>query len=418
MSELVEEAPGFVGASRMLLHGRVVPLGAGGGVVIETGRIAALTGVSGSPDPRPEGVAAHEYPGGTLLPGFVDSHVHACLVHGEDVTCSSGDESLEESIESGRLAAGAMLRSGVTAARDLGRRATAAQRLRDQLSVATGPLLEVAGRPITVSGGHFAAFGLNVSGPKQCRAAVDELVDEGVDLIKVMLTGGMLTPGTSIGEAQLDLAELGAIVDRAHQLGRRVAAHAHGTAGIAIAVAAGVDTIEHCSWLDRGRVPGTGRQAPRRADRRAGPGRGHRRPDAVRARGHRRRSRTRRRAHPIPTVSPPYGAAWRLAAGLRQAGVRVALGSDSFFGQFSDHRDLFYRAEAMVNLGGWDPVEVLELITKGGAAALGRTRERGVLARDMLADLVVVDGNPATDITVLRKVRAVYRAGRLVAGGG
>jgi imidazolonepropionase-like amidohydrolase len=357
----------------------------------------------------------HDYPGGTLLPGLVDAHVHTCLAHGEDVTSARDPDSLEESVERGRVAAQAMLAAGITAARDLGCRATSAQRLRDGLSPTEDVFLEVAGRPITVPGGHFAAFGLNVSGPQQCRAAVDELVDEGSDLIKVMLTGGTLTPGTSLGEAQFDLEELRAIVDRAHQLGRRVAAHAHGTAGIEIAVAAGVDTVEHCSWLDRAGRPGPveiglvemmaeqGQVVVIAAPMPSGLVD----TDADRARG-------AGAAQPERVAS--LRRAWRLAAGLRRAGVTVALGSDSFFGQFSDHRDLLYRAEAMVSLGAWEPLEVLDLITRGGAAALGRTRECGHLARETLADLVVVDGNPGTDIEALRRVRAVYRAGSLVAG--
>jgi imidazolonepropionase-like amidohydrolase len=108
--------------------------------------------------------------------------------------------------------------------------------------------------------------------------------------------------------------------------------------------------------------------------------------------------------------------AWRNAAQLRQMGVQVALGSDSLFGQFSDSRDLIYRAEAMVTTGGWEPIEVLQLLTEGGAAALGKKGEVGRMAVGATADLVVVEGDPGLDVTALRRVLAVYRAGRLVAG--
>ncbi len=97
-------------------------------------------------------------------------------------------------------------------------------------------------------------------------------------------------------------------------------------------------------------------------------------------------------------------------------GVRVALGSDSLFGQFSDARDLIYRAEAMVATGAWTAIEVLQLVTEGGAAALGKTGEVGCLGARAAADLLVVEGDPSVDTTALRRVLAVYRAGRLVAG--
>jgi imidazolonepropionase-like amidohydrolase len=97
-------------------------------------------------------------------------------------------------------------------------------------------------------------------------------------------------------------------------------------------------------------------------------------------------------------------------------GVRIALGSDSLFGQFSDSRDLIYRAEAMVATGAWDTSGVLQLVTEGGAAALGKTGEVGCLGVGATADLLVVEGDPSVDTTALRRVLAVYRAGRLVSG--
>lgn len=193
----------------------------------------------------------------------------------------------------------------------------------------------------------------------------------------------------------------------------RVAAHAHGTAGIELAVAARVDTIEHCSWLDREGNPGPVPQnlAEEIAELGqviviAGPmpsGIVDTEADLARSAG----DPDQRRVGSLLR-------AWRNAAQLRKMGVQIALGSDSLFGQFSDCRDLVYRAEAMVAIGGWEPSEVLQLLTEAGAATLGKTGEIGCLAVGAEADLVVVEGDPSVDVGALRRVVAVYRAGRLV----
>ena len=405
--------PGFVGASGVLLDGQLVRA-RGTGVLIENGLITAAGANTGPSAAEARGGFVHDYPGATLLPGLIDAHTHICMAHGEDLTGVPDSELLEASVETGRKAAAAMLAAGVTTARDLGCRGQSAQQVRDDLS-ATGPTLVVSGRPITAWRGHFASFGLTLSGASAARRAVDTLSAEGADLIKVILTGGMLTPGTAVGIAQFDLEEVRALTERAHERGMRVAAHAHGTAGIELAVAAGVDTIEHCSWLERDGSPGQVRDALAEtiATRGqvvviAGP-----MPSGL---ADTESELGRSRTAPDPVRVASVLRAWRNAAQLRAMGVQVALGSDSLFGQFSDSRDLIYRAEAIVARGGWAPREVLELVTEGGAAALGRTGVLGRLCVGATADLLVVEGDPTVDITALRRVLAVYRSGRLVAG--
>ena len=406
--------PSLLGASGILLDGRVVR-NRGVGVVIERGRITGLTGIADSSGAEPPVGWVHEYAGATLLPGLIDAHTHICLAHGEDLTRVLDEELLEASTEIGRTAAAAILAAGVTTARDLGCRGQSAQRVREDVGDATGPALVVSGRPVTASGGHFAAFGLTVKGAAEARRAVDQLVAEGSDLVKVILTGGTLTPGSAIGIPQFDLEEVRALTDRAHHHGLRVAAHAHGTAGIELAIAARVDTIEHCSWLDRvgnpGPVPGPLVEAIAAQDQVvviAGPipsGLVDTEADLGRSTD-----------APDPGRVASVLRAWRNGAQLRRMGVRIALGSDSLFGQFSDSRDLIYRAEAMVATGAWDASEVLQLVTEGGAAALGKTGEVGCLGVGATADLLVVEGDPSVDTTALRRVLAVYRAGRLVSG--
>lgn len=383
------------------------------GVLIGGGEITRLLGRG---EQTAAGAPLHHYRGATVLPGLVDAHLHACLVEGEDLGREPSDELLATSLASGRRAAAGMLAAGVTTARDLGGRGRTALCLRDELCAAGSLRLDVAGRPITAPRGHFASFGLAVRGVPALKAAVRRLVDEGVDVIKVMVTGGNLTPGSDVGAAQFELEEVRALTDQAHALGRRVAAHAHGTAGITLAVSAGVDTIEHCSWLLPGGAPGE--------------------PVAALVAEMARQNQVVVVAGPlalglaatnsvggVPTApADPAGLArlkraWGNARRLRDAGVCVALGTDSLFGQFADDADLAYRLEAMVRHGGFAPHEALELVGAGAAAALGRADEIGRLASGASADLLVVDGDPVADITALRRVRAVYRGGRLVAGG-
>ncbi|MCU1489559.1 MAG: amidohydrolase [Acidimicrobiaceae bacterium] len=401
----------YVGADRLLVSGRPEPNAAG--VLLGGGDIVAVIGRDERPSTAPDGLV-HHYEGATLLPGLIDAHVHLCLVLGEDLTREPDEALVASSVAAGRRAAAGMLASGVTSARDLGGRTRSAQVLRDALEPGSGPSLSVAGRPVTAPGGHFAAFGLAVRGPRAMREAVDQLAGEGADLVKVMLTGGNLTPGSAPGRAQFELAEVEALTERARARNLRVAAHAHGTVGIELAVRAGVDTIEHCSFLADDGAPGELDTRLVEAMVRAGQvvvvaaplpaGLAGKAAETL-AGGPSDGERTERLLR-----------AWANARRLVEAGVRVGLGSDSMFGQFADDADLAYRAEAMVVHGGWEPAAVVELMTQGSSAALGASERLGRLRAGSRADLLVVDGDPSRDIGDLRRVRAVYRAGRLVHG--
>lgn len=394
----------LVAARRLFVGAGVVP---GRGVLVNGASIERVV-TEGQPLQLDSQVVVDDFATATVLPGLIDAHSHLCLAHGEDLHQAVDSELVQRSYEWGRRVARQLVRAGVTTARDLGCRADSAQRLRDSLGVHDLDLV-VSGQPITTPSGHFSSFGLNVRGIDAARRAVERLADEGADLVKVMATGGMLTPGTEPGRAQFTFQELQAVVARAHALGLRVAAHAHGIAGVALSVAVEVDTIEHCSWLNDDGSPGmpdielVGRivdaeqtiviAAPLPAGSIEADGDGS------------------KDTHGSDSQLEPLRRSWRNMMLLRREGVRVALGTDSIFGQFPDHKDLQYRAEAMVRYGNWKPVDVIDLMTEGGAAALGRAGQIGRLTTGARSDLVVVDGDPATDITALRRVRAVYREG-------
>ncbi|MGH3647119.1 MAG: amidohydrolase family protein, partial [Micromonosporaceae bacterium] len=222
----------------------------GPGVVsVDEGRIVNVT--SGSTDGADTIDLGDDV---TLLPGLIDTHVHLvfdCSPAAADNVQQVSDEELAAQLRQRTRAA---LTAGVTTLRDLGDRRFNTLPLRDELAkqLDAGPQLLCSGPPVTSAKGHCWFLGGAVpenATPEQLRAAVAERADRGVDVIKVMATGGEMTPGTYSHVAQFSADELRTLVEAAHERGLPVAAHAHGGEGIRHALAAGVDTIEHCSFI-------------------------------------------------------------------------------------------------------------------------------------------------------------------------
>ncbi|MGH3738565.1 MAG: amidohydrolase family protein, partial [Micromonosporaceae bacterium] len=218
-----------------------------GTVVVDEGRI-----VSVSPGVADDAIYLGDDV--TLLPGLIDTHVHLvfdCSPAAADTVQTVSDDELAGQI---RARARTALTAGVTTMRDLGDRRFITLPLREELAreLAAGPRLLCAGPPVTTAKGHcwFLGGGLpEHPDHDQLRAAVAERADRGVDAIKVMATGGEMTPGSHSHLEQFTADELRVLVAAAHDRGLPVAAHAHGAAGIRNALAARVDTIEHCSFM-------------------------------------------------------------------------------------------------------------------------------------------------------------------------
>jgi len=383
-------------------------------VIVENGRIARIDGGFTAPS----GAVVVDERSRTVMPGMTDAHVH--------LTGTSGDPwysgftqkySNPYAATVGLTHALDMARGGFTTVRDLGGNTSTVIAVRDAVAEGRfpGPRIKVAGAPLSIIGGHAdeatglppqlaAAINeahLNSSvctGAEECQKVVRQLAAAGVDWIKIMATGGVLDPGTRGLEQHFTDEEMKAICDMAHFMGLKVAAHAHGTKGIDAAVRAGVDSIEHGTFIDeqgakdmkaRGTyyvatlmafsgvkgLLGTGKLAP-----------------ASEAKAQR--------------TFAVWGKGLNLAY---RNGVKIALGTDS---AVAPHTDANKELELMVSKGGMTPRDALIAATKGGPDLMNLSSETGTLDPGKSADLIAVEGDPLVDPTAVQRVGYVMVEGR------
>lgn len=363
----------------------------------------------------PSGATVIDQTGRFVLPGLIDSHVHLLY----QASTASRLDVLTETTSYAALAGAAhaeqTLAAGFTTVVDLGGNAEAIFALRDAIEdgLAEGPRIIAAGYAITPHGGHADAQGYRpdvlaimrspsaCSGADDCRRAVRQAIQAGADIIKITATGGVLSDTAAGLGQQLSDAELEAIVDAAHAMGRQVVAHAHGVEGINAALRAGVDGIEHGTYLDDESI---------RLFRRNG---AYLVPTVLAG------VTVYERAQ-IPGALTPAQRIKALQVGplmldmLRRAhagGVRVAFGTDS---GVSDHGQNAREFELMVE-AGFTPLAAIQAATVEAAAHLDREDEIGRLAPGFSADLIAVDGDPTVTVAELRSVDFVMARGRVAA---
>ena len=389
-------------------------LDGGATVLVDGGRIA---GVEGHAYPVPAGCPVTAYDG-TLVPGLVETHVHLVTDSGPmalDRVAGYSEAEIDAVVTE---ALARHLAAGVTTVRDLGDRRFNVVARRDAQAGAVEPRIVAAGPPITTPGGHCHFLGGEVTGPDQLRAAVRERVARAVDVVKVMASGGMGTPGTDPAAAQFSLEELRLVVEEAHAAGLPVAAHAHAASAVRLALQVGVDSIEHASYV----VP--------RADLPPGvPGVSHLGEDDL-------ARLVESQVAVCPTMggfnaellreAPPQVRARLQAFGstpetivaqrramvgrMADAGVRLVSGADAGIAPGKGHGRY---AEAIIELGLLAPTEQALASATSVAADVCRLGDRtGRLRAGYDADLAVFDGDLADDLTGLRRVTAVVLRGQ------
>lgn len=359
----------------------------------------------------PEGARVIDQRNRFVLPGLIDSHVHLTGELGpnqllEEVQLTASDAALR-----GAEHARTTLNAGFTTVADLGAPNDSIFALRRAINEGRipGPRIVASGSSVTPDGGHGDANGLApevldvlrspsaCSGADDCRRAVRRQIQAGADVIKITATGGVLSNTAAGVEQQFSDAELQAIVEAAHAMGRRVTAHAHGAGGINAALRAGVDSIEHGSYTDAESL----------------------------------RLLRRNNAYLIPTILAGVTVEEMAAQGgiltpaqaqkarevgtrmrqsiqnARRAGVRVAFGTDSGVSRHGlNAREFQFLVE-----GGYTPTQAIRIATVDAADHLQLGDVTGRIAPGYAADIIAVDGDPTQDVTVLMQVPFVMARG-------
>src|SRR5579871_28447 len=376
-------------------------------LVIEDGKIVAVTG---SAEAKIPGDAMRiDLPNATVLPGLIDAHTHLTMdpkFGYERLALSLPRETLI-----GAKNARLTLLAGFTTVRNVGAREFSDVALRDAINAGDvpGPRMLVSGPPLSITGGHcdnnmlpFEYHATNdgvADGIAAVQHKVRENIKYGSDLIKVCATGGVLSLGDNPQHSQYTLEEMKAIVTDAHRLGRKVAAHAHGAEGIRWAAEAGVDSIEHGSYIDDAAIA------------------------TMKEHG----------TYLVPTLylgdwmidnagltrlPPPLlakaqeviPAARKNIAHAFASGVKVAFGTDA---AVYPHGMNAHEFAVMVKLG-LTPLQAIQASTVNAADLLGWAGKIGTLEPGAWADMVAVEGDPLKDVTTLERVKFVMKGGVVV----
>jgi imidazolonepropionase-like amidohydrolase len=347
-----------------------------------------------------------------VLPGLMDMHVHLLGEIGPNSRTDVLHVTTSMQAMKGAMHAKRTLDAGFTTVRDLGGKPEAIYALRDAINngYVPGPRIFAAGSSIAATGGHGDVDGVKAElltlwtpeticdGPYDCRRATRYAIKYGADWVKITATGGVLSDTATGTDQQMTDDELKEIMDTAHGLGVRVAAHAHGTDGINAALRAGVDTIDHGSFLDRESI---------RLFKQTG-------------------------AYLVPTLSPSYkipaqmegnpffteaikakalaaSAASRANFGSAyHAGVKIAFGTDSAVTKHGENADEF----GMMVESGMTASDAIRSATVVAAELLQMSHTLGTIEPGKAADIIAVDKNPLDDITVLENVSVVIKDGK------
>ncbi len=383
------------------------------GMVVVEGKLIKAVGVN---LPIPDGALVLDLADVTLCPGFIDAHTH--LTHERNPDFNKGfvdamrTELAEQAIHS-TVYARRTLEAGFTTVRDVGSGDFLDVGLRNAINkgYVAGPRMQVCVHALGATGGHADETGLRhdllanppgvkegiADGPDRLREAVRHQVKAGADVIKFCASGGVLSLADEVDTPQLTLDEMTALCDEAHRLRKKVACHCHGDQAARDAILAGVDSIEHGSFLsvetlqlmkERGTYLIPTLMAP----------------DAIMVHIDKM---------PPEIASKARAANASLSQTFREAvrlGVKIGLGTDS---GVSPHGKNAHEFRLMVERG-MAPIAALKAATSADATLLGLSKTVGTIEPEKLADLVAVPGDPTKDITATERVVFVMKDGRIV----
>jgi imidazolonepropionase-like amidohydrolase len=380
-----------------------------GWLLVEDSLISGFGPMEQIPSPVENGVdaeATETMSGKTILPGLIDCHVHLALDGSPDpmskIMGMTDPIATIHMVKHGE----ATLRAGVTTVRDLGSKNFIDLQVRDAVNsgLVKGPRMLCAGQMICITGGHGWQMGCEADGPDAVKRAARKQIKAGVDCLKFMATGGVLTKGSRPGVPQLDREELQAGIEEAHKVSLRTAAHSQGPEGSKNAVLAGIDSIEHGASLSEETIE----------------------------------EMVKRNIFLVPTFSAPVNImAKGTEAGIpkefvekskrvqdehirsvfraKKAGVKIAMGTDAGT-PFNRHGENPFELVHMSEFG-FSAQEVIVSATSRAAELLGLEEKIGTIAPGKLADLLIVEGNPLEDIRVLTdpgRIVAVFKEGHEV----
>ena len=338
-----------------------------------------------------------------IMPGMIDCHVHTFLNSDPDTLSVILNSTPTDFIITAIKNLENQLKSGVTFIRDVGAVNYYDIQLKKYLQhgIILGPDMYCAGKLITMTGGHGHHFGREADGQDEVRKAVREQLKAGADVIKVMSTGGVITPGVDVNAYQFNIDELKAVVEEAHKAGRKVCTHCHGTQGAKNAVIAGIDSIEHATILDEEVIE----------------------------------MFIKNGTYIVPTlVAPYYIVKYGVESGIPKqavdkakeiiekhfksfnmaykAGVKIAMGTDAGT-PFNLHGESAYELYLMTE-AGMSTMDAIVTATKVSSKLIGVEDKFGTLETEKYADFIVLSENPVKNIKTIQKPVAVYKKGNLV----
>ncbi len=363
-------------------------------VTVEAGVITAIS--NGASD---NGDAVKDMGGAFVIPGLIDAHIHLCLdpeIRNPDDQDKFSDAELLQHMRQRVLA---MAKVGITTARDLGGGRHLELTVRDEVAAGETPgcRLVCAGQPITSVEGHCHFWGGEASNTEEALAVLERQDEAGVDLIKMMVTGGNMTPGSTPADSQFADETVKAVVSEAAKRHYRVAAHCHGSDGIRQAAEAPVTTVEHCSWV--GKKEGWGKAFDE--------------------------TTVATLAANNVWVSPTISSGWQRFTSrpdflemvqanyekMKAAGVRLIASTDAGIPNVR-HTDLPRALPVFAKFAGLSSAEVLRSATADCADALGLGEVTGQLREGYAADFICFAANPLDDLEVLASPQLVVAAGR------